>query len=205
MQYPEVLLPRTHFKRIEVDLSEHHLCRTTPTKEFLNAAGLIKDEELFRDELDFLDYSTNHLGQFELSHNYLSLCGENKKYFRSYWSFMDNVTSPEYQRDFEVDESKGVFFFKIGEIHRKIQFPLEKNSKGNNDTFTAIVKHTPTNSNFWHFSIAWIDSQGNEISPKNNSTWKRALTASIRAKLLNKFLVKAPAPILIQEQHFINT
>lgn len=202
MQYPHILLPRTHFKRIEEDLSEHYLCRTTPTRNFLNAAGLIKDEELFRDELDFLDYSTNHLGQFQIDFNFLSLCGDNKRYFRSYWNFSDSVNCPEYLRDFEVDNSKGVFFFKIGEIHRKIQFPLIKNSKGKNDTFTAIVKHTPTNSNFWHFSIAWIDATGNEVNPKGSSTWKYPLIASIRASLLNKFLTDHPNPTLVEERYF---
>lgn len=198
MLYPEVLLPHLGFRIIESNLPNHHICRTTPTKNFRNSVGLIKDEELFREEKDFFDYSTNHLGQFKLEDNYLSICGENKKYFREYWNIDAEVTVPIIEQDFKIDDTKGIFFFKIDEIHLRLKFPLEKNSKGMPDNFTAVVKHTPTNSNFWHFSIRWIDQNENEVKA-NKSAWKNALLATIRAKIQNYYIIDEPSPNLIDE------
>ena len=86
MQYPEILLPQQHFKCVTSDLSEHYLCRTSSTKDFINPiTEIIKEEALCEKPTDFFDYSTNHLGQFELDFNYFTLCGDEKKYFRTFF------------------------------------------------------------------------------------------------------------------------
>jgi hypothetical protein len=202
MQYREILLPQLHFKCVTSDLSEHHLCRTSSTKDFINPiTEIIKDEALCEKPNDFFDYSTNHLGQFEIDYNYFTLCGDEKKYFRSYWDFVSEVKQPNFNDDFIYDNSKGVFFFRIGDIHNNIHFPIT-NSKQKADKVSAIVKHTPSNSNFWHFSIRWIDQNGNEISA-NESKWKNPIIATIRAKLQEIFVLPTPASRPIDEENYI--
>jgi hypothetical protein len=202
MQYPATLLPQTHFKYIDSDLTAHHICRTAPEKDFINpVTEKIKDEALFQKPTDFFDYSTNHLGQFEIEFNYLSIVGEERKYFRTYWDYISAVKEPIHERDFIVDNSKGIFFFKIGDIHNQIQFPIS-NAKNKPDQLTAIVRHTPSNSNYWHFSIRWVDQNGAEISP-NDAKWKNSITATIRARLQEIFIIPTPSPILIPEADYI--
>ncbi len=202
MQYPNILLPQPRFKCIVTDLTEHHICRTTSTKDFINpSTERIKEEALCEKPTEFFDYSTNHLGQFELHFNYFSLCGEERKYFRSYWDFISNVKEPIHEQDFIYDDTKGIFFFCIGDIHEKIRFPIS-NSKKEKDQLTAIVKHTPSNSNFWHFSICWIDQTGKEINA-NDAKWKNPIIATIRAKLLEVFILSVPKPKLIAREHYI--
>jgi hypothetical protein len=201
MQYPEILLPQTHFKCIVSELAEHHICRTSPTKDYINPlTNRIKDEELCERASDFFDYSTNHLGQFELDHNYFGLTGEERKYFRSYWDFINEVKKPKFEQDFVFDNSRGIFFFRIGDIHKSIHFPIT-NSKQKADKLTAIVKHTPSNSNFWHFSIRWVDKDGAEVSP-NESKWKNPIIATIRAKLQEVFIQPTPPSRLIPDTDY---
>lgn len=201
MEYPTKLLPLTLYKQIEADLSNHHICRTTRSRDFLNENNLIKDEELCEKPTEFFDYSTNHLGQFRFIDNYLSLTGENKKYFRLYWDFTTPVETPRFKEDFICDESKGCFFFKIGDIHNQIKFPIT-NSEKKTDQIKAIIKHTPSNSNFWHFSIKWVDQNNNEIS-SNDSKWKHPIMATIRAKLQEIFITDCPEPIEINKQDYL--
>lgn len=194
MQYPATLLPQTRFKRIVCDLSDHHICRASPTRDFINpVTSKLFDEALFEKSMDFFDYSTNHLGQFEVDFNFFSLCGNERKYFRAYWDFESEVKTPLYEQDFIYNNQKGIFYFKIGDIHKKIEFPLESNAKNKADKLTAIVKHTPSHSNFWHFSIRWIDGEDKEISA-NDSNWKNRIIATIRAKLQEIFIVTTPFP-----------
>jgi hypothetical protein len=202
MQYPEVLLPQQRFKCVTTDLSEHHLCRTSKTKDFINpVTERIKDEALCENPTEFFDYSTNHLGQFEHEHNYISFCGNDKKYFRLYWDFLSEVKQPNFNEDFIFDNSKGIFFLRIGDIHNNIHFPI-KNSTQKDDSVTAIVKHTPSNSNFWHFSIRWVDQNGNEINV-NDSKWKHPIIATIRASIQEIVILANPESIPISDENYI--
>ena len=69
------------------------------------------------------------------------------------------------------------------------------------DQISAIVKHTPTNSNFWHFSIIWVLKDGTEIN-SNSAKWKNIVIATIRAKLQEAFILSTPELKLISEKDY---
>ena len=194
------MLPLSPFNEITVDLADHPIARLTPSKSNTSNAGIAKDEEICRAENDFFDYSTNHHGNVTSEHQYISLCGDNKAYFRKYWDFKENVQVPIFEQDFVLDNTKGILYLKIGDIHKKLIFPCP-NKAGNSENFTAVVKHTPTNSNFWHFSIIWLDAKGQQVS-STNSKWKKPLIATIRAKLLILFLSTPPTPLVIDKSAY---
>jgi len=204
MNYPEALIPRLHFKRIEIDLSEYWLCRTTPNLDLLKRNnGRFKEEALYQNDNweELYDYSTNLPGYFRLTDNFLTLQGDGRKYFRSYWDFQEEVRIPVFEEDFTIDESKGIFFLPIVDIHRKIQFPFKHPPKLIDDILTAIVVHTPTRSNFWHFSICWEDAQQNIINP-SSSRWKEDCIATMRAFLMELIETKAPEVNVIPDECF---
>jgi hypothetical protein len=204
MEYPEVLLPSIHFKKIETDLSGHFISRTTPIQDILNPeTGKLKGEALCDDPLEFFDYSTNLIGHFRKEHNYITLCGDEKKHFRDHWDFKAVVKIPVYEKDFLFNEEKGVFYLPINKIHEKIRFPKNINNN-KSDYIVATVVHVPSFSNFWHFCIKWHDNDGNIIS-SNKSTWKNAIISSIRATILELFELSDPEINLIAKEDYIKS
>lgn len=200
MAYPAILLPQLSFKEITEGFEEGWLCRTFPDQDgwydfptpewvFFN-----KWEELY-------DYSTNYLGHFEVEHNFIALCGEKKRYFQAYWNFTDEVLTPVIEEDFTEDRSKKTFFLPISLIHKKIKIPFNRPPKNAPDGLTAIVAHTPTNSNFWHFSIRWVDANGIIIKP-SDSKWKEERIATMRALLAEMISWEIPDGTVLNEAVF---
>lgn len=184
MNYPPEILPQPNFKKITEDLSEYLVCRKIPPELSIISISPILDEKLIglNSENECFDYSTNLPGIFKLWHNRIELTGDNKKQFRSYWDWVSTVYPPEYKKDFYLNENTSYFFLKIGEVEQ-ITIPFNKNGKRKLDNILrCVVVHTPTNCNFWHFSIRWRDSHGIFISA-NSATWKYKMIATIRAIL----------------------
>ena len=186
MQYPAQLLPSTRYREINVaDVISRSISRTTPSKNFINpATQAIRDEEFHpHSPFEIFDYSTNLLGQFEPTHNELMLKedGPNKRYYRSYWNFEEEVTTPIFNVDFELNSAVGAFCLAINQIHEQIIVP--RNTQRQPDLFlTAIIVHTPSRCNYWHFSIRWIDENKVPISP-NESKWKNTIIGTLRSKI----------------------
>lgn len=201
MKYPEVLLPRQNFKLIDSEIPDYIICRITSTKDIIKSkTGKLKDEVLSTSDHDFFDYSTNLLGHFLLDHNYLTLTGLNKKYFYTYWNFNEAVTTPKFNDDFFIENSKGYFFIQIGSIHNSIKCPYSK-PKNIEGEVTAIILHTPTNSNYWHFSIKWRDKDGSYISP-NLTQWKYQIINTMRAALIEQSLLELPITTKLPQELF---
>lgn len=189
MKYPEALLPNIAFKEINSSIPEYFICRTTPSKGFKNSSNKIPDEELYKEPKELFDFSTNLIGHFELDHNYIELCGDKKKDFYALWDFIEKVKVPEFKTDFLINASRGYFFLKIGDIHGVIKCPYNKPKNILGDA-TAFIIHTPTRSNFWHFSIKWKDHEGKFIN-ENMSNWKYLLINTIKAAL-NELSIEEP-------------
>ena len=193
MNYPEQLLPRQNFKQITANLSGYFLCRKVLDKTLIQEPlPAILPEELLgiATPNDCFDYSTNLPGVFELDHNKIEFVGDQKAYFRNYWDWISEVTTPFYRQDFIINENTGWFFLTIDKINgltipfnRKSQLPL-------NETATAVVVHTSSNSNFWHFSIKWIDANG--YISTTNSKWKNHIVATVRALFSELVLLEYP-------------
>ncbi|MGP8215406.1 MAG: hypothetical protein ACLQQ4_07575 [Bacteroidia bacterium] len=60
-------------------------------------------------------------------------------------------------------------------MSKKIEYSFDNKSgfKG-----TCIVIHTPTKSNFWHFSLRWQNNNGEDVSSVN--THKRAVLSAAK-------------------------
>jgi len=184
MQYPDRLIPRTNFKRIETDLSVHVICRVVKSPLLLKKVnGLYPEETLCENDKDLFDYSTNLLGYFLPEDSQIKLIGDNNKYFYSYWDFEEEVEVPKYQQDFALDTEVGFFTLPIVEIHQKLSVPLLDHPKRNRETIISHVVHTPTRSNFWHFSICWKGVDGNYEKYKKDSFWQKRAIATMRAFL----------------------
>lgn len=197
MNYPERLIPIPIFKRIEADLDGHFICRTFQKNDWQ-----INDEILNESLSEFFDYSTNLLGHFQFEDNFISLIGENKPYFRSYWDFTERVEIPVYKMDFDFYDDKGVFFLNISNIHRKLSIPFNVKGQNPNDKATAYIIHTPTRSNFWHFSIRWFKENGDCIK-KSDASWKSLLVTSMRALLYELVDLNIPESFPIPEEYFL--
>ena len=204
MNYPEELLPFKYYKKITSNLTGHYICRTTPNKNLIHPnTGLLRDEVLFGNSShECFDYSTNLIGYFQTEHKYITLIGEEKRYFREYWNFKENVKTPIFNKDFNYDKKRGLIYFLIDKIHKSIKIPYIKGTE-QEAIATAIIKHTPTRSNFWHFSIRWLDKD-NKVISRNKSMWKNKIIASFRAKINEIYLIKdVNFPPPIKRKHYI--
>ena len=97
-----------------------------------------------------------------------------------------------------VADIAGWFFLKIDKING-LTIPF--NRKGDitaKETATAIVVHTPTNSNFWHFSIKWKDEKG--YISTGSATWKNNIIATVRAMLTELIQLVYPGQVI--PEHF---
>ncbi len=204
MKYPDRLIPRSHFKRIVTDLVDYFLCRVVIDKALLTPQnGVYSDELLCLDNKELFDYSTNLLGEFMPEDNRIVLIGENKKHFYSYWDFVEEINIPVFGQDFEVDEKRVCFFFPIASLHQKICLPLPSPPKNSGETITANVMHTPTRSNFWHFSVCWKDQKG-EFEKYKGSAWQKRICSTMKAYLQEHILVKLPNHFPPPESAYVN-
>ncbi len=199
MTYPEQLLPQLIFKKITDDLTGHFICRKVLDKTFLEKPQPIVFEELLGivKASDCFDYSTNLPGVFELEHNKIDFDGDKKAYFRAYWDEVSEVEIPVFEKDFVINQNVGWFFLQIDKING-LTIPF--NRKADNlsiETATAVVLHTPNNSNFWHFSIRWKDA--NDYININKSAWKHNIIATVRALLSELILLTYPGQVIQEE------
>jgi len=198
--YPEILIPLLHYKKIdEADLSEKCVCRTTINSDWkqVQENHLISEDVLYQEWSELFDYSTNLPGHFLLAHNYIELIGDNKKSFYSYWDWENEGRAPKYEIDYVENKSRSCFFLDFSKIHKQVKFPFSRPPKNQSDTLTAEIIHTPTFSNFWHFSIRWKDTNGEYIKA-SDSKWKAGIAGSMRALLLEYIQRDEPA---IQSLH----
>ena len=172
MIYPEQLLPRLSFKEITADLSGYFLCRKVLDKTLLNEPlPPLLSEELLGIETanDCFDYSTNLPGIFEPHYNLIEFIGNHKAYFRRYWDWITETVVPVFEEDFSINENIAWFFLQVDKING-LAIPFNRKADNSpNEVATAVIAHTPTNSNFWHFSIKWRDANG--YISTTNSKW----------------------------------
>lgn len=204
MQYPDKLIPRTYFKQIESNLSSYFLCRVVNSENLLaKENGLYPDETLCSKDKDLFDYSTNLLGHFLPEDNQIILIGDNNKYFYDYWDFVEEVIVPVFQQDFAIDSNRRFFLLPIAEIHRKVCLPMPNPPKKPDETLTAYVVHTPTRSNFWHFSVKWMDKNG-KFEKYKGSDWQKRICSTMRHTLQELINPQLPDEVtLLPEGHYV--
>jgi len=206
MDYPEILLPKPNNKIISWhdDLRHCYLIRHTPTNK-LHQEGTKKiDFELIKIQSDHLrDFSTNLLGIFRPEHVTIRVKGENHEYFNALWIEGSKVDTPQINTNFDLDNLRSCFFLKISDIEGRI-------ANYSNDIVAPIaakckVIHTPTNCNFWHFSIRWFTIDGNQEIDKSeiNKSQQKKLLSSAKAIISELAFADEPLHTILSEAHYI--
>ena len=163
--YPERILPKPHFKPIvDIELIKRGvLIHYTDSKDNRDSDNLLKEDAVARFENHIRDYSNNLLGVFELEDIYLDVTiSESKGYFFELWNAGDTVRIP-LQHDFKINYERGYFFLNISDFLNKEVNYVDLDDPKQSVNATCKVMHTPTNSNFWHFSLRWITQDGLDI------------------------------------------
>lgn len=200
MNYPEHLIPKPSYFIIQntQDLGEYYLIRHTPDKDLIDKDTKQLKVSYIETRTDNLkDLSTNLLAIFRYEDRIFKIKRESqdRAYFNSLWQEKQEVNPiPKNEDDFEIDQNRGAFYLKIDSI---VGQPVTHINGDTNEKWTAraVVVHTPTNSNFWHFSVRWHDENGNIASEKERKR-KKILTLTKTIIMENAILDKVDSPEL---------
>lgn len=179
--YPDYLLPQANFCYINQDLSDKYLVRHTNSKDFIDIqTNKLLVEHLCSPKEQLQDLSTNLLSNFTIQDIEIELIDEggNKAYFQEYWKEGVRIDKlPIHEKDFKFNKNRGYFFLSINQINGK---PQPYTIAGKDGFYaTCQVIHTPTNTNFWHFSLRWFDREGKDLREVSGS-FKNRLFSSAR-------------------------
>jgi len=156
MEYPKHLLPKPHFKIINCpdELKKQYLIHFTPDKDLIDpVTKKLRVSYVVKRTGHLRDYSNNLLGVFLVDDIYWSVQDSpSKDYFIGSWEIGSSVKAPKVPEEVLREEVKGYFFLKVAHFQNK-EIKFHDNLFPNPE---CRVLHTPTNSNFWHFSLRWF-------------------------------------------------
>lgn len=203
--YPDNLMPINGYKKInEESIHNCSLIRRTNIKDcFDPSTEQLKNEVLELEDKRFFDWSCSLYSKFsEVDFKYQIT----NQYFNNIWDFENTIEKPKHSDDFEISEEYSVYFLNISDV-KGIEIPFEKQEGKNKINYKSktMVCHVPTNCNYWHFEILWVDDAGNIIKRKSTS-WNNALTSTIKSVIRQYCLKKEEIEPLveIEETEYIN-
>lgn len=202
MEYPIKLLPKTSYKSIETGLEDKCLIRHFVLDENQGAIddlGFLKDYIIASGgEKQLPDLSTSLYGIFtedDINFNVVNA------QLTEYCEPNHNSTSPIYLQDFNITENRKFWSILTQNIDNK-----EVEYDGVNFKATCYIAHTPTKSNFWHFSIMWfINSENkywNASDGSISSSTKRKLKKETRDFLKKFAKEEILSSSVIEEEHY---
>lgn len=167
-------------------IKNRFLIRSTLDKELKDANGKLKEKYIVRNTSHLRDYSNNLLGDFNVEHSFIEVNSKSKSgYFIKLWDLKSEVLVPIYKRDYRINSSKGCFYLKIDDfMNAKVLYDDQ-------GIVTCKVIHTPTNSNFWHFSLRWY------FNDVDIHTWRVKEKAGAQRRILT-----SAKSYIIQNCHF---
>lgn len=184
MSYPIEILSQQDNKYIDCNLSDFVLARFTRTCEkseyFDEDFKTIKINHIVYSDNDVLDFSTNLLGIYKLIHVKIKFL-ENGVRFQKPWNLGESSEIPVLGEEFELDDNRGYWLIKIGEIDG---IKIEYKRGDAKELFPGYlrIKHTPILGNFWHFSIKLdLPNEPLDLSP----SLKKKLSKLIRHELIS--------------------
>lgn len=190
MAYPRRLLPQQNFNRIawNESLRNCYLIHFTETTDLIDPATSKLRITLVVKQTDHLrDYSNNLLGVFLVDDIFwASQDCPRSEYFRAEWDGVSEIVPPDVPAEFTRNETRGYFFLRISQCHEDVvQFQ--------DNTFVhpvCMLLHTPTNSNFWHFSLRWF-FEGRDLESWTNGI-KRRMKTSAKAFIVERAFFDEP-------------
>ncbi len=197
MPYPRHLLPQIGFKTIgwRDGLRPFFLGRSAPTADFWDdetdqvRPKFVLDDSDSREQLK--DYSTNLLGIFTESDAAVRLdkASPNFDFWCNDWRGEQATEQPS-TADFQILTDFGCFFYPIGTVQG---FPRPFSIANQLDYLAhCYVCHTPTNANFWHFSVRWKIGQA-DVADALTKSQRKNLLGLVRAFLVENALRELPA------------
>lgn len=205
MQYPQHLLPSPNYKHIAFGewLKGCYLVRNTQDCNLVDEeTGKLKINYIVPQSDHLRDLSTNLLGTFTLNDTRFFLKAadrERQAYFNALWKEGESVEYPIFLQDFDFDEQRGCFFLLIGDLDG-LQVPYQINN-GPLKYATCRILHTPTRSNFWHFSVRWMTEIG-DLGALKGSWIERLLKTQVKTLIHQKAILDIPSHAKINESYY---
>ncbi len=201
MSYPSYLLPTPLHKFIAIEdfILDEYLIRHTPNSDNRDlTSGKLRIECIVLQTDHLKDYSNKLFGHFTIDDIFWGVVNcERKQYLGDLWVENSEVLAPSIPDEISRFEERGYFFIPIYKIHNK-QVSYEDETKV---TIVGMVFHTPTNSNFWHFSIRWLIN-GKEMEKWPNSI-KNRMKATGKAFLQEIAIFEVPKSTPIPEELYL--
>lgn len=201
MLYPAHLSPHKNFKYIQVStkLNNQFLIRHTESRNlFFEGTDIFNFELVKIQSGDLNDFSTSLLGIFKYDDVFIGWLKERKDIWTKLWREGDEVEIPIYKKDFIIFNQRGFFLLNIEDL--KIAEIKHESDKIGIINLRFKVLHTPTISNFWHFSIRVIDDKKEEVNKMNiSNNLRRKILRTAKIILGNNAKVKKPDITIIPE------
>ena len=173
MPYPPELIPRPNYRYLsEIDpVRDRHLLRWSvlPPEEFFDEVNGIPVSVKVIEKIrkNAMDLSTSLLGSFTPNHyRFRVLPAEESR--RNYlvfdlWPEGEQITDPIRDEEWTTNEVGTYYYLPIAELH-EFEFPFRSGT----EEFTArlTVKHTPSRTNFWHYSVRVLDNKNVDIASR---------------------------------------
>lgn len=191
MTYPSRLLPKSYFKKIlwKGSLKNYYLIHYTETKDLIDPnTQKLKISFVVKQTDHLRDYSNNLLGVFLVDDVYWGSTNESSKkaYYQDEWEVGNEVETPKIPDEFIRYEDRGYFFLNIDNCHEEIVHFDDITSASP----VCKLLHTPTNANFWHFSLRWF------FNGKDLEKWsggiKRRMKTSAKAFIVERAFFGEP-------------
>jgi hypothetical protein len=202
MAYPTHLLPQSNYKKIDWrnELRQFFLVRSAPTRDFLDEnTGQVRALYVCHQSEHLKDFSTNLFGIYTEHDSAVKIVkNENSAYFLDNWKQGVSVSVPE-DADFEILADFGYFFYKIDTLQ---DFPIAFSIQKSDYLANCYVCHTPTNSNFWHFSARWKKG-ADDIELVLSVSQRKHLLGLVRSFLIENAILALPKSSIITEEYFI--
>ena len=194
MPYPEHLLPQPNYRIIEwhEGLRNCFLLRSAPTRGVVDPeTGKVRAKYVndgSREQLK--DYSTNLVGVFRPEDAAVRIeKTERKAYLTGHWT-PGEVVEPPTVADFSIQPEHSCFYYQIGEIQDYPQPFSIANLPGY--VGQCYVLHTPTRSNFWHFSVRWKLGE-QDVEEALSESERRNLLGLVRSFLIERAILLLPS------------
>ena len=194
--YPERLLPSNDKKNdLLTKFNDNcYLCHWTKDKDILDEQGNLKPEcvelkRIFGLSNNLIGENSNNIICSEIDDVYLKITD---KKFEEKWDGNDDTVPKPHEINYEVIESRGYFFIKVGEINQiEGIFPrgFEKDPTSNEVIkkiykFTANVEQDIRITNLCHFEIKIYEDGNKEIKSKKGS-WGNIVAHGVRSSLID--------------------
>ena len=210
MIYPIELLPKSIWKYFECDINRYYLIRRTNSLNqstyWDKETDSLKTDAVCSPREHIQDLSCNLLGIYTYHHIFLQITETGKeKGFEDYCGADYNAILPVYEEDFVLYKDRGFWMIAINKIQNLKVTYIRNNNQNDVFTATGYVKHTPTQSNFWHFSLRWKigDEEVENMEDGEKRKVARAISNTARVTIAQFAQIETPPVVKIPDECYI--